>query len=194
MRPRTRVRFPPPPSFLESAGSSRVEGTDRLAVGAERRFDCSDAVDAAPALPPQGKLRRIVSRRVVLLPPGDPDPRETARRDVELLGAWEPGVVGVAGWSEAGWEALGLAAEHPEVERLVLLATPVHDGAAVPEIGAKTLLLYGTEDERTGSSAARWWKRQIPHARFEMCSGQGHDLLLAMWPRVLSHLAPGMLR
>ncbi len=113
---------------------------------------------------------------------------------MELLGAWEPGVVGVAGWSEDGWEALRLAAEHPEVERLVLLATPVREAADVPNIAAKTLLLFGTDDERTGSRAARWWKRQIPHARFEMCPGQGHDLLAARWPRVLSHLAPGTLR
>lgn len=130
----------------------------------------------------------------MLLPPGDPDPEATARRDVELLAAWEPGVVGAAGWSEAGWEALRLAAEHAEVERLVLLSAPVREGAEVPDISAKTLLLFGADDERTGSKAARWWKRQIPHARFEMCPGQGHELLAATWPRVLSHLAPGALR
>lgn len=113
---------------------------------------------------------------------------------MELLPAWERGVVGVAGWSEEGWEALRLAANHSEVERLVLLATPIRDGVDVPAISAKTLLLFGLEDERTGSKAARWWKRQIPHARFEMCPDQGHDLLAAMWPRVLSHLAPGKLR
>jgi pimeloyl-ACP methyl ester carboxylesterase len=135
-----------------------------------------------------------VSRRIVLLPPGDPDPAETARRDAELVPAWEPGVVGVAGWSEHGWEALRLAVEHPEIERLVLLAAPIREDAEVPEIRAKTLLLFGTEDDRTGSKAARWWKQQIPRARFEMCPGQGHDLLAARWPRVLSHVAPGTLR
>jgi hypothetical protein len=135
-----------------------------------------------------------VSRRIVLLPPGDPDPVETARREVELLPAWERGVVGVAGWSDDGWKALRLAAGHSEVERLVLLATPIGEGVEVPEIAAKTLLLFGTDDERTGSKAARWWKRQIPHARFEMVVGQGHDLLPKTWPRVLSHLAPRTLR
>lgn len=87
-----------------------------------------------------------------------------------------------------------VAAEHPEVERLVLLATPIRDGAAVPEIAAKTLLLFGANDERTGSKAARWWKKQIPDARIEMSPGRGHDLLEALWPRVLRHLAPGTLR
>jgi pimeloyl-ACP methyl ester carboxylesterase len=133
-------------------------------------------------------------RRVVILPPFDPDPAETARREVQLAPAWELGVVGVAGWSEHGWEALELAAEHPEVERLVLLATPVHEDATVPPIEAKTLLVFGMDDERTGSKAARWWKEQIPHARVEMSPGLGHDLLAARWSRVLSHLAPGTLR
>lgn len=133
-------------------------------------------------------------RRIVLLPPVDPDAAETARRDVELVPAWERGVVGVAGWSEQGWDALQIAAEHPDIERLVLLATPVRETAAVPPVDAKTLLLFGTDDERTGSKAARWWKQQIPHARIEMCPGLGHDLLAVRWPRVLSHLAPGTLR
>jgi len=135
-----------------------------------------------------------VARRVILLPPGDPDHAETARRDVELLAVWEKGVVGVAGWSDHGWEAVRLAGEHPEVERLVLLATPVDEDAEVPEIAAKTLLLFGSADERTGSRAAGWWKKQIPHARIEMSPGRGHDLLLALWPRVLRHVAPGTLR
>jgi pimeloyl-ACP methyl ester carboxylesterase len=142
---------------------------------------------------PEG-YRALVARRVVLFPPGDPDPAETARRDVELLTVWDKGVAGVAGWSDHGWEAVRLLGEHPEVERLVLLATPVDEDADVPEISAKTLLLFGAADERAGSRAARWWKKQIPHARIEMSPGRGHDLLLPMWPRVLRHLAPGTLR
>jgi pimeloyl-ACP methyl ester carboxylesterase len=124
----------------------------------------------------------------------DPDPVETARRDIELVEEWEEGVVGVAGWSDHGWKAVRLASEHPEIERLVLLATPMDENAHVPEIAAKTLLLFGAKDDRTGSRAARWWKEQIPHARIEMSPGLGHDLLAPRWPRVLSHLAPGTLR
>lgn len=130
----------------------------------------------------------------MLLPPVDPDPAETARREVELVPAWESDVLGVAGWSEHGWDALQIAAEHPEVERLVLLATPVREEAAVPAVAAKTLLLFGMADELTGSKAARWWKERIPHARMEVSPGLGHDLLAACWPRALSHLAPGTLR
>jgi len=136
-----------------------------------------------------------MARRVLLLPPGDPDRAETTRREVELTARWEPGVVGIAGWSDHGWEAVRLAGEHPEVERLVLLATPIDDAAHVPDIPAKTLLLFGTADERAGSRAARWWKERIPSARIEMSPGRGHDdLLLPLWPRVLRHLAPGSLR
>ena len=133
-------------------------------------------------------------RRILLLPPVDPDPAETARREVELVPARDPGVTGVAGWSEHGWDALEIAAEHPEIERLVLLATPVRADQPVPAVQAKTLLLFGTADELTGSKAARWWKEQIPHARIELSPGLGHDLLAARWPRALSHLAPGTLR
>jgi len=50
------------------------------------------------------------------------------------------------------------------------------------------------DDERSGSKAARWWKKQIPHTRVEMCPGLGHDLLAARWLRVLSRLAPDTLR
>ena len=134
-----------------------------------------------------------MGRRVILLPPVDPDPAETARRDVERVAVWGKGVVGIAGWSDHGWERL--AGEHPEVERLVLLSTPVlHEDADVPEIAAKTLLLFGADDERSGSRAARWWKKQIPPARIEMSPGRGHDPLLPMRPRVLRHLVPGTLR
>jgi pimeloyl-ACP methyl ester carboxylesterase len=135
-----------------------------------------------------------MTRQIVVLPPTDPDPVETGRRDVELLPAWESGVVGIAGWSDDGWRALRIAADHPEVERLVLLATPARDDVEVPDVGAKTLLLFGTDDARTGSTAARWWKQRIPHARLEMAPGKGHELLPELWPRVLSHLAPGSLR
>jgi hypothetical protein len=36
-------------------------------------------------------------------------------------------------------------------ERLVLLATPAREDGGVPPIGAKTLLLFGMDDECTGS-------------------------------------------
>ena len=252
----------------------------------------------------------------------DPDPHETARRDVTLVavdrpgyggsdpvppGAWSTvgdaaddvaaalehlglrGPVGAAGWSAGGRVAAALAARHPAlVDRLAVVATPaphedvpwipeeqaagleamrgltpdeVHaaltgmlDGfarAGVEEllplvgagpadadvladagararleavladsvrqgavgmaqdiagyglrpwgfeprdVGAKALLVFGAADPAVGAAHARWWKDALPDARIEMAPGAGHLVLLPLWGRVLSHLAPGSLR
>jgi pimeloyl-ACP methyl ester carboxylesterase len=133
----------------------------------------------------------------VCLPAGvvhvDPDPGETARREVELLDGWKDGATAVIGWSSGGWRALELAAEHADaVERLVLVATPRPDDDVdwLDGVQAKTLLLYGDADLATGSSHARWWQRRLATARVEMSPGGGHDLLAPLWPRVLSFVAP----
>lgn len=55
---------------------------------------------------------------------------------------------------------------------------------------AKTLLLYGSADSQTDSAHGRRWQRRLPNARLEMVPGGGHELLVPMWARVLSHLAP----
>jgi pimeloyl-ACP methyl ester carboxylesterase len=59
------------------------------------------------------------------------------------------------------------------------------------DVRAKTLLLYGSLDVVAPPRHGRWWQRQLPRARLETCPGAGHLLALPMWPRVLSHLAPG---
>ena len=138
-------------------------------------------------------------RRVVLcLPAGarlvDPAPEVTAARDVELTFAWDGSAAGVAGWAEGGIAALELATAHPGlVDRLVLVATPVPDVDAfeAPVVSAKTLLLYGSRDG--GNARAAWWKSKLD-GRIEMIPGEGDDVLAAVWPRVLSHLAPRTLR
>lgn len=126
-----------------------------------------------------------MSRRLLVLPFGDPDPAETAKRDVELVAAWQPGVVGVVGWRESGWEALRLAAAHPEIERLVLVQAPQLEDD-VPPVAAKTLILEGNGRQ------AQWWKRQLgANARFEVRPGTDEDdLRTLLWPRILSFLAP----
>jgi pimeloyl-ACP methyl ester carboxylesterase len=58
-------------------------------------------------------------------------------------------------------------------------------------VQAKTLLLYGSRDPLAGPRHGRWWQSRLPDARLEVAPGAGHLLVVLMWARVLSHLAPG---
>ena len=121
----------------------------------------------------------------------DPAPRETAEREVELAFTWDGTPAGVVGWDRGGLTALELAAEHPDaVDRLVLVSAPQPE-AEPPPVSAKVLLLYGSQDG--GNARATWWKNAIG-GRIEMVPGHGADILERVWPRVLSHLAPGTRR
>ncbi len=62
------------------------------------------------------------------------------------------------------------------------------------DVDAKALLVFGSADRVVGAAHARWWKDALPDARIEMAPGAGHLVLLPLWGRVLSHLAPGSLR
>lgn len=140
----------------------------------------------------------------------DPDPPQTAGRDITLIALQgsaaealamlqQQGVTsaGVAGWSAGGQSALALAALAPQlVDRLAIIATPLPtDPAALGfdpgAIRARTLLLYGAADPQAGSKHARGWKSLLANVRIEMVPGADHDLIVPMWKRVLSHLAPG---
>lgn len=61
-------------------------------------------------------------------------------------------------------------------------------------VQAKTLLLYGAADPAIGSRHGAWWQKRLPNARLEMVPGAGHLLIIPMWGRALSHLAPGLKR
>jgi pimeloyl-ACP methyl ester carboxylesterase len=134
---------------------------------------------------------------VLCLPGGfgatDPAPEETAKRGVELASEWDGAPAGIVGFGEGGWRAVELAAAHGDlVDRLVLVSTPMLDETP-PRVSAKTLLLYGSKDPAGGQKQATWWKNQLG-GRIEMRPGAGHDILGDVWPRVLSHLAPGSRR
>jgi pimeloyl-ACP methyl ester carboxylesterase len=132
---------------------------------------------------------------VLCLPDGtatDPDPGETARRDVELAREWDGTPAAVVGVGEGGWKAVELAAAHAGlVERLVLVATPPLDDADPAAVSANRLLLYGSRDG--GLKRATWWKDRLG-GRIEMVPGAGDEVLERVWPRVLSHVAPRSLR
>jgi pimeloyl-ACP methyl ester carboxylesterase len=57
-------------------------------------------------------------------------------------------------------------------------------------VAAKTLLLYGGADQITGAHG-RWYQKRIQQARLEMVKDVGHLLIVPMWDRILSHVAPG---
>lgn len=58
-------------------------------------------------------------------------------------------------------------------------------------VQAKTLLLYGSRDPLADPCHGRWWQSRLPDARLEVAPGAGHLLVVPMWARVLSYLAPG---
>jgi pimeloyl-ACP methyl ester carboxylesterase len=58
-------------------------------------------------------------------------------------------------------------------------------------VQAKTLLLYGSRDPLSGPQHGRWWQSRLPDAHLEVAPEAGHLLVIPMWSRVLSHVAPG---
>jgi pimeloyl-ACP methyl ester carboxylesterase len=58
------------------------------------------------------------------------------------------------------------------------------------DVRQKALLVYGARDPLIGSKHGRWWQQQLPDARLEMVPDAGHLVVVPMWKRVLSFLAP----
>jgi pimeloyl-ACP methyl ester carboxylesterase len=99
-------------------------------------------------------------------------PGARARLTRMLEGAFAQGVTGMAG------DILGYCLQPWGFE---------------PEaVQAKTLLLYGSRDPVAGPKHGSWWQKRLPNARLEVVPDAGHLLILAMWGRALSHLAPGI--
>jgi pimeloyl-ACP methyl ester carboxylesterase len=55
---------------------------------------------------------------------------------------------------------------------------------------AETLLVYGSADPITGPAHGQWWQGQLRNAQLEIAPGAGHLVIVSMWERVLSHIAP----
>ena len=58
------------------------------------------------------------------------------------------------------------------------------------QVHAKTLCLYGQKDPIAGTRHGAWWQKNLPDARLEMVPATGHLLVVPMWARALSFLAP----
>jgi pimeloyl-ACP methyl ester carboxylesterase len=58
------------------------------------------------------------------------------------------------------------------------------------QVKAKTLLVYGARDPATGPRHGKWYQQHLPQARYEQAPDAGHLVVIPLWPRVLSHLAP----
>ena len=112
-----------------------------------------------------------------------------------------------AGWAdEAALRADGVRARLGEMLRAAFVQGPRGLAADIagyclqpwgfePEaVQAKTLLLYGSHDPLADPRHGRWWKSRLPDARLEVVVGAGHLLVVPMWARVLSHLAPDRTR
>jgi pimeloyl-ACP methyl ester carboxylesterase len=57
-------------------------------------------------------------------------------------------------------------------------------------VEAETLLLYGSHDPLARPEHGRWWQERLPDAHLEIVREAGHLLVIPMWRRILSHLAP----
>lgn len=141
------------------------------------------------------------SGTLVVFAPGafdDPDPAETARRRLVLATtAPADALLGILGVGRAGLDALALAARVPSVPRVVLVNVPFAPDAVdvdLADVHARVLLLYGARDTQTGSAHGRRWQKTLPHARLEMVPDGGAELVERLWPRILSHVAPGRTR
>jgi pimeloyl-ACP methyl ester carboxylesterase len=57
------------------------------------------------------------------------------------------------------------------------------------EVRAKTLLVYGSDDRLVATRHGKWWRKQLPDARYEEVRDAGHLVVVPMWRRILAHLA-----
>jgi pimeloyl-ACP methyl ester carboxylesterase len=58
------------------------------------------------------------------------------------------------------------------------------------DVRQKALLIYGAQDKLAGARHGRWWQERLPDARLEMVPDAGHLVVVPMWKRVMSFLAP----
>jgi pimeloyl-ACP methyl ester carboxylesterase len=130
---------------------------------------------------------------------------------VEQMGAMvppdpsDPSAVGVVGGGPADEPALSRDGARQRVSAMLAeafaqgavgMAADVAGYALRPwgfepgDVRQKALLIYGAQDRLAGARHGRWWQERLPNARLEMVPDGGHLVVIPMWKRVLSFLAP----
>jgi pimeloyl-ACP methyl ester carboxylesterase len=173
----------------------RPELVDRVAVVAtpapdeEVRWvprDVRQALESLRALPPERAQAELEARFADVAPTDDP---------LGWLGAGpaEAAVLESAGTRQRLQALLdeGLAQGAAGIAADVAGQMLRPWGFEPEDVRAKTLLLYGSCDVVASPRHGAWWQRRLPRARLETCPGAGHLLVVPMWERVLTHLAPG---
>jgi len=114
------------------------------------------------------------------------------------------GVVGVGGTAAIATLFASELGEHADRLALVAAVAPESalgrdEGAKVlARVTAKTLILNGLGEGRATAASAAWHRDHLADARVEMVPstrvGMDGPSLGDVWPRVLSHVAPGAIR
>jgi pimeloyl-ACP methyl ester carboxylesterase len=138
---------------------------------------------------PPGEVHAELITRLARLLPADP----YAPQSLIAVGAGPADEVALRG---GGRDRLGKMLSKAYAQGVTGLAADIAGYCLRPwgfepsDVAAKTLLLYGSQDPIAASRHGRWWQERLPDARLEMVPGAGHLVVIPMWQRVLSHLAP----
>ena len=58
------------------------------------------------------------------------------------------------------------------------------------DVRQKSLMIYGAQDRLAGARHGRCWQERLPNARLEIVPDGGHLVVIPMWKRVMSFVAP----
>jgi pimeloyl-ACP methyl ester carboxylesterase len=151
------------------------------------------ALDALRGLPPSAAYTALLQQLTGLIPhsvesPAALDLLSVSAADAEALA--RPGArERLTGMLSAAF-AQGLGGLAADLAGYTLQPW----GFELETVQAKTLLLYGSKDPVAASRHGSWWQKHLPNARLEVVPNAGHLLVIPMWQRVLSHLAPAAKR
>jgi pimeloyl-ACP methyl ester carboxylesterase len=138
---------------------------------------------------PPAEVHAALAAQLASIAPADPYKPDA----LNLLGA---GAADSAALRGGGRERLGAMLAAAFAQGVTGLAADIAGYSLQPwgfepsGVRPKTLLLYGSQDPIAASRHGRWWQQRLPDARLEMVPQAGHLLVISMWQRVLSHLAP----